>query len=116
MQVELVVALALLDQLPVRLDQLSLRVQPLLLVLTTRPQTKGDPSFAELEAFKAKDGMQPLSELAKPDVDDLMRHMLGVTGRVAVDLSTDIHKRSGGNPFFAKGPREGGNFGLRADV
>ena len=46
--------------------------------------------------------MQPLSELAKPDVDDLMRHMLGVTGRVAVELSTDIHKRSGGNPFFAK--------------
>merc|ERR1719453_1857452 len=77
------------------------RVSPLLIVLTTRPQTVGEGTYHELQAF-SKDYDQ-LSELQRADIDELMRNQLGVTGRVDVSLSTAITKRSGGNPFFAKG-------------
>ena len=39
----------------------------------------------------------------RTDIDELIRHQLGVTGQVEHALSSAITMRSGGNPFFAKG-------------
>ena len=77
------------------------RVQPLLLVLTTRPMAETDPNFSKIESH-LKD-LESLTELTRPDIDELIRNQLGVTGQVEYTLSSAITTRSGGNPFFAKG-------------
>ena len=77
------------------------RVQPLLLVLTTRPMAETDPNFSKIESY-LKD-LESLTELTRPDIDELIRNQLGVTGQVEYTLSSAITTRSGGNPFFAKG-------------
>ena len=87
------------------LEAMRKRVQPLLVVLTTRPNLSKGGLPAELAKMgDSKGGMTAeLTELQRPDIDELMRAMLGVRGRVDVALSSTIQSRSGGNPLFAIG-------------
>jgi len=76
------------------------RVQPMLVVLTTRPQPVNDEA-PELKAIKSE--YEKLSDLTRADIEELMRSFLCVSGRVQLALSSAVTTRSGGNPFFAKG-------------
>ena len=79
------------------------RVKSILFVLATRPWPK-DTAPQELSAILSEaHSNEKLSELARQDIDELMRAYMGVSGRVDVPLSTAITSKSGGNPFFAKG-------------